>query len=251
MKETCFPFTKDMVNALLDGRKLVTRRPLVIPEGWELRDRKLSKITSSHPKKGKWGALIRRGVDTDFPQADLIPAPCFIDDLVWVRETWGVVNHTFDENGNMVEWTPDRPARRVKEMKFGKGYYTGHAIYRADGEMRWCDDFEDEVSAWHPSIHMPRAASRTTLIVTDVRIERVQEITEEQAILEGMPTREEAQRMAVESGLGWYQNPVVWFKNLWDGLYSNWNKNPYVWAIEFKVVKKNISEVLEELKDAA
>lgn len=151
----------------------------------------------------------------------------------------------------MVEWTPDRPARRVKEMKFGKGYYTGHAIYRADGEMRWCDDFEDEVSAWHPSIHMPRAASRTTLIVTDVRIERVQEITEEQAILEGMPTREEAQRMAVESGLGWYQNPVVWFKNLWDGLYNNWNKNPYVWAIEFKVVKKNISEVLEELKDAA
>lgn len=76
-----------MVNALLDGRKLVTRRPLVIPEGWELHDRKLSKITSSHPKKGKWGVLIRRGVDTDFPQTNLVPAPCFIDDLVWVRET--------------------------------------------------------------------------------------------------------------------------------------------------------------------
>ncbi|MDI7855118.1 hypothetical protein [Vibrio parahaemolyticus] len=248
MKETYLPFTADMVNALLDGRKLVTRRPLVIPEGWELHDRKPSKITSSHPKKGKWGALIRRGVGTDFPQSDLVTAPCFVGDLVWVRETWGVVNHSFDEDGNMVEWTPDRPALPVKELKYGKGYYTGSVIYRADGEMRWCNDFEEEISAWHPSIHMPKAASRITLKVADVRIERVQEITEEQAVLEGMPTDEECQRKAIESGLSWYQKPVTWFKNLWDGLYNNWSDNPYVWVIEFEVVNKNVSEVAEELK---
>ena len=243
MKETCLLFSADMVNALLDGRKLVTRRPLVIPDGWELHGRKPSKITSSNRK---WGALIRRGVGTDFFQS--VAAPCFVGDLVWVRETWGVVNHSFDEDGNMVEWMPDRPVLPVRELKYGKGYYTGSVIYRADGEMRWCNDFEEEISAWHPSIHMPKAASRITLKVTDVRIEQVQDITETQAVLEGMPTDEECQRMAVESGLSWYQKPVAWFKNLWNGIYSDWDANPYVWVIEFEVINKNISLVVEELK---
>jgi len=249
MKETYLPFTADMIKALLDGRKLVTRRPLTVPNGWELHDRLPTKITSPHPKKGKWGALIRHGVGTDFPQSDLVSAPCYVGDLIWVRETWGVVSHAFDENDNLIEWIPDRPSLPIKEMKYGKGYYSGHAIYRADGEMQWSDDFGESKSAWHPSIHMPKAASRLTLRVTDLRIERVQDITEEQAVLEGMPSREECQIRAIESGLDWYQKPVVWFKKLWDSIYSDWSKNPYVWVIEFEVISKNISEVRATLPE--
>lgn len=98
---------------------------------------------------------------------------------------------------------------------------------------------------------MPRAASRLTLKVTDVRIERVQDITEEQAIKEGMPTDEECQRMAIESGLGWYQKPDIWFKNLWDSIYGNWHQNPYVWVIEFEVIHQNVDKYLESVKEAA
>lgn len=251
MKTIPMIFNTEMVKALLSGSKAVTRRPLTVPDGWDLHGRKPSKITSSHPKKGKWGALIRRGVGTDFPQSDLVSAPCFVGDLIWVRETWGVISHSFDEDGSFIDWTPDRPALPIKELKHGKGYYTGYAIYRADGEMQWCDDFGEEKSAWHPSIHMPKRASRLTLKVTDVRIERVQDITEEQAVLEGMPTSEKCQRMAVESGLSWHQKPVTWFKSLWDSIYNDWSNNPYVWVVEFEVIHLNVAQVINQMEATA
>ena len=245
MKHVPMIFNSAMVKALLDGRKTVTRRPLRIPEGWELADTKLSKITSSHPKKGKWGALVRCGVGTEFPQADLITASCSVGDLIWVRETWGVISHSFDEDGILMEWTPDRPALPIKELKHGKGYYTGHAIYRADGEMQWCDEFGEENSAWHPSIHMPKAASRITLKVADVRIERVTDISDEQAVSEGMPSREEAQRMAVSAGLEWYDRPTKWFKRLWQQIYGDesWSPTQFVWVIEFEMINQNVTNV--------
>ncbi|EOW9163192.1 TPA: hypothetical protein AB5E57_001619 [Vibrio cholerae] len=242
MKVTYLPFNKDMIIGLLDGRKTATRRVIKIPEGWELHDSKISKITSSHPKKGKWGALIRKGLNTSFPQSDLVSAPCAAGDLVWVRETWGVISHEFDENGNIKKWNPDRPSTQVKELKLGKGYYTGHVIYRADGEMRWCNDFEDEISAWHPSIHMPREASRLTLKITDVRIERVQDITEADAIKEGV-------HPASPSSLIWPYRTT--FMELWDDLYKSWCDNPYVWVIEFEVIHQNVDVYIKNMNKAA
>jgi hypothetical protein len=101
-----------------------------------------------------------------------------------VRETWGVISHDFDERGDIVNWVPDRPAQPIREMPFGRGYYSGHVIYRADSDAEWAGDDDgggETRSAWKPSIHMPRMASRILLEITDVRVERLQGISEEQA----------------------------------------------------------------------
>lgn len=231
MKTIPMIFNTEMVKALLSGSKAVTRRPLTVPDGWELHDRKPSKITSSHPKKGKWGALIRRGVGTDFPQSDLVSAPCFVGDLIWVRETFAALGH---DDYNQVN--PNDVAS-VHEYRYKAS---------ENPNLANCSDHEVRGYKWVPSIHMPKHASRLTLKITDVRIERVQDITEEQAVLEGMPTSEKCQRMAVESGLSWYQKPVTWFKSLWDSIYNDWSNNPSVWVIEFEVIHKNVAQVINQ-----
>ncbi|WP_063664307.1 hypothetical protein [Aliivibrio fischeri] len=246
MKSVGMVFNAEMVKALLSGNQTVTRRPVNIPDGWAFD--KVGKITSPHPKKGTWGAFIRKGVGTQFPETDLVKAPCWIGDEIYVRETWGVVSHDYDENDNIVEWSPDRPSMIIKDMKFGQGYYSGNIIYRSDGEFSWSDDYGDEISAWKSSTNMSKEISRITLKVTDVRIERVQDITEEQAISEGMPTNKECQKIAIDSGLGWHQKPVTWFKSFWNGLYNNWDDNPHVWVIEFEVIKSTIVRELHEIK---
>ncbi|TOP71767.1 hypothetical protein CGH11_12995 [Vibrio parahaemolyticus] len=211
MKQMPMIFNTEMVNAILDGRKTVTRRPVKYyrPVQW-----KLSIINGKVVESLRGGEPLPTGIQL----------PCFVGDLIYVRETWREFKHS-DECG-----------------------CSDYCSCPATGTILYFASHDDGESKWKPSIHMPKAASRITLKVTDVRIERVQEITEEQAVLEGMPTDEECQRKAVESGLSWYQKPVTWFKNLWDGLYSNWSDNPYVWVIEFEVVNKNVSEVAEGLK---
>lgn len=163
MKARPMIFNTEMVKALLDGRKSVTRRPLIIPEGWELKDRKLTKITSSHPKKGKWGALIRQETFDDKYQHDIITAPCFVDDLIYVRETFRLFHHS-DECG-----------------------CSDYCSCPASGTPIYFADVGRDENTWKPSIHMPRRFSRLTLKVTDVRIETISELRKnaEQVAKEG------------------------------------------------------------------
>ena len=236
MKAIPMLFQTELVRALLEGRKTVTRRPLDIAIGWELKDRKPTKITSSHPKKGKWGALIRKETFDDKYQHDLVTAPCFVGDLIYVRETFAALGHNDYQQVNPNHIT------EIHEYRYKASEKESIAN---------CEDHEVRGYKWVPSIHMPKHASRLTLIITDVRIERVQDITEEQAIKEGMPTDEECQKLAVESGIGWYQKPAIWFKNAWNSIYNNWDQNPYVWVIEFEVIHKNVDQVINEMKVTA
>lgn len=109
----------------------------------------------------------------------------------------------------------------------------GTFLYRADGKC--------EVAAWKPSIHMPRWASRIILEVTGVRVERVQEIDLHGVISDGTDTVDNN-----ENRVGFTVGGVVkWsthcYRKLWDSIYgeseNRWIKNPWVWVIEFRMVK--------------
>ena len=89
-------------------------------------------------------------------------------------------------------------------------------FYRADGDLSHPEDGSEAL--WRPSIHMPRWASRITLKIVSVRVERVQEISRADEIAEGTPDG-------------------MFFDCLWDSINAKrapWSSNPWVWVIEFR-----------------
>ena len=187
-------FNTDMVRALLEGRKTVTRRVVKPQPVW-----------SSCGMRWVW------------------------KNVGWWREEWNPIE--------TITWkhTPYRPGDilYVRETFFE---HKSHFYYKADGKH--------EILAmlgitfkWHPSIHMPREAARIFLRVTDVRVERLQEITEEQAITEGFE--------AYHSDSGYYEPATLGFVETWDStikpadhaLYG-WDANPWVWVIEFERIAR-------------
>lgn len=235
MKERPIIFNAEMVRAILDGRKTQTRR--LVP-AWQLP--KHYPDNTENPRYN-WMATAQRhrrwgyGVFGETEEAcakelsEMAPCPFgSAGNRLWVRETWGVVSHDFDENEQIIDWVPDRPATAIHEMPFGNGYYSGHAIYAADGEFTWGDDDgSGEKSCWKPSIHMPRKACRLVLEITDVRVERLRSMSQQDARAEGVI----AASGPMEAGLA--------FRQLWESIYGadSWQANPWVWVIEFKRVE--------------
>jgi len=137
----------------------------------------------------------------------------------------------------MADWAPDRPAKAIREMRFGQGYYSGHAIFAADGSFTWAGDDDgggEPRSAWHPSIHMPRAASRILLEVTAVRVERLNDISCADARAEGAETHlyecyDFDYKVAPE---------LANYRRIWESLYGagSWDANPWVWVVEFRSI---------------
>jgi hypothetical protein len=214
MKERPILFNTDMVKAILDGRKTQTRRPVKNQpsNGWAFEDAAsggaFGRIKSSHPKKGKFGAFIRRGVGTDFPETDIEVSPFGMPGgRLWVRET------------------------------FALGLCTESTIaYRATHKPSDLEEGWFETIQWKPSIHMPRWACRLVLEITSVRLERVQDITEDDAKAEGTITEE----MTAKAGLAWRFGDRKQFQDMWDKVYPNsWAKNEWVWVIEFKIAELN------------
>ncbi|HBS5783782.1 TPA: hypothetical protein MAK70_000368 [Klebsiella pneumoniae] len=248
MKERGMIFNGEMVRAILDGRKTQTRRPIK----W-----KQTRFTEIGEREdgSKWPCSEDAEHACDFWH----PCPFgAVGDRIWVRETWGVVSHELDEDGRIQPWKPDRPATAIHEMPFGNGYYSGHAIYAADGDFTWGDDdgYEDGRSCWKPSIHMPRAASRILLEITDVRVERLNAISEEDAIAEGMQgvicpcckgdseystSQYDAETLAVvdEIPCRACESNRSKFFTLWDSIYGYGQHciGEWVWVIEFKRVE--------------
>jgi hypothetical protein len=223
IKERGILFSAPMVSALLDGRKTVTRRAVKgIALKW-LEEFDPSYVAHTENAMCPYGKPGER---------------------LWVRETWGVISHDFDEHGNMIDWEPDRPASAIREMRFGQGYYSGHVIYRADGEATWAGDDDgggDDRSAWKPSIHMPRIASRILLEITDVRVERLQDITEDQAEAEGaapawLDENDNDNDTVHAAAPPTYRRG---FAQLWRDINGTgaWDANPWVWVVEFRCLK--------------
>lgn len=233
MKERGMIFNGEMVRAILDGRKTQTRRPI------KWKQTRFTEIGEREDgSKWPWSEDAEHACDFWHP----CPFGA-VGDRIWVRETWGVVSHAFSDDGLMIDWVPDRPSTAIHEMPFGNGYYSGYAIYAADGDFTWGDDdgYEDGRSCWKPSIHMPRAASRILLEITNVRVERLNAISEEDARAEGI----------IDGGCLNCGEPEPCgcanpepdatdaFAYLWQSIYGqeSWNADPWVWVIEFKRVE--------------
>lgn len=239
IKERGMIFNGEMVRAILEGRKTQTRRimkpqPESCPRGghwWPSNVFKTMLHIEGEMQNGEggWGGLVGDAC----PFGD-------VGDRIWVRETWGCVSHELDEDGRIQSWTPDRPATAIHEMPFGNGYYSGHVIYAADGVFTWGDDdgYEDGRSCWKPSIHMPRAASRILLEITDVRVERLNDISDEDAKAEGVPKSNKFPDTYL-TPKGDFADADIAFQRLWESIYGeeSWQDNPWVWAIEFKRIE--------------
>ena len=206
-------FNTEMVRAILDGRKDATRR---IVKGF-IPDDAVWGYTAFTPK----GYISWRGTFADGYGEKFFKLPCEPGDILYVRETWEHFECCCcegDEHGNCY--------REPQQSALNKR--CGCYMYRATDEI-----YGD--ARWHPSIHMPKEAARIWLKVTDVRVERLQEITEEQAKLEGCNS-------------GMLTGPCTargQFENLWNStikksdldLYG-WDANPRVWVIEFDRCEK-------------
>lgn len=197
-------FSEDLVRAILDGRKTQTRRVL------RQQPKNAVGICGYCPS----GFAEYRG---DACTCDEIPCPYFEGMRLWVRETW---SHAVTKKGQAcIAYRADRSARFALHRDSGEGDFAFL------GES--CEPWIEEEFKWSPSIHMKRAYSRIDLEITDVRAERLQDISEEDAIAEG------AQCAGFPAAL---TNRGA-FGKLWDSIYGNWNANPWVWAVTFKIVQ--------------
>ncbi len=213
MRERPILFSAPMVRAILDGRKPQTRR--IIRDEW-------------------WRCLDPEDED-DRAQA-LTMCPYGVPgDRLWVRETWGpsYAQHVSSGRSRTLGGTWGCPAHPE---------WRACVVYRADGDMPQAPDGY-ETAGWIPSIHMPRWVSRITLEITGVRVERLQEISEDDARAEGVTTSDIPVRINGELGTMHTFGPDAHrqaFRLLWDvinGKRAAWASNPWVWVVGFKRVE--------------
>lgn len=214
-------FNTEMVQAILDGRKTMTRR-LVKPTQFMglLPDKCKNGTPEEFLKEKKY--MFKPYCD--MTDEELIQTaykePYQPGDILYVRETWehfDCCSCEGDEHGNCQK----EPQKSVLD-KYGCGCY----MYRASDEI-WGD------AKWHPSIHMPKEAARIWLKVKDVRLEQLQEITIDDIRNEGLTS------MSVHAGD--MEIAFEEWKILWDSTIKKsdldiygWDANPWVWVIEFE-----------------
>ena len=186
-------FNTNMVRAILDNRKTVTRRVVKFVD----------------KKNPNWTGYKKDGIVLYNGKNEICNkrAPYQTGDILYIRETW----NEWDDGYIYKAWDEPFPQ---------PGYYPG--------------------MTWHPSIHMPKEAARIWLKVTDVRAERLQNITDEQAIREGL------REVKYDVNTGQKKSAALeWFPIIWDSTIKKadidrygWDANPWVWVIEFERCEK-------------
>lgn len=246
VKERPIIFSGDSVRAIIDGRKTQTRRPIKdvprdahtfcrVSDGWVIwcggrscgDQAEYDRFTAeSYPEGG--------GIRCPYGQPG---------NRLWVRETWQFVdgnarhrNTAFVEGIPSARLGPAAPWKGVQDTR----PITWRAMYRADGpapEHKLYGNFP-----WNSPVYMPRWASRLLLEVTDVRVQRLQEISEQDAQAEGVPfdgTYWLGGLHLVKGTLQCWPTASEAFARAWDvinGKRATWSSNPWVWAITFRVV---------------
>lgn len=194
-------FNTEMVRAILNGRKSCTRR-LIKPQPDEKHTYPLGFVNDSTERKniGSFGfGTSELGGSIQYVKPSYQPG-----DILYVRESYS-------------------------ELSFGY-------VYKADGENI---DHLGNVIKWHPSIHMPKEAARIWLKVTNVRVERLQEINGDDALAEGVDKYIHANGTLNED------QTITSFIGIWNSTIKKsdlaqygWDANPYVWVIKFERCEK-------------
>lgn len=197
-------FNTEMAQAILEGRKTVTRRAVKFPPGWN------PKFTGYIPDRAVlYGS-------NNIPAAK---SSVQVGDVLWVRETWSQVY--------------------IRQKRY---------LYKADAD-RGVGEGANLPIRWHPSIHMPQEAARVFLRVTDVRVERLQDITAEGALDEGtnveFPEPKPSYISLAYTEMRLKTAARQSFASLWDSTIKpadrptyGWEANPWVWVIEFERCEK-------------
>lgn len=198
MKERPILFSGEMVRAILEGRKTQTRR-VVKPQ---------PEIYSTSYLEAPYH------IELAMPGCRGLYPPSFTKeyctygkrgDRLWVRESFNT------------DWG-DR----------------GQVLYKADGGSAIAAGYSSE-PRWKPSIHMPRWASRITLEITGAGVERLQEITSDDAYREGVERPDGIHFKNYLNGPE-QESPIGSFRTLWESINGadSWNANPWVWVVEFR-----------------
>ena len=191
-------FNSEMVCAILDGRKIQTRRPVDGPK-------------RAYPDN-HWSIINNELVSWPGDFAETEPLRCpygEVGDLLWAKESYRTCSQ----------------CDYVKPSLLSRGE---PILYEADQMVRTTGCVMIKPGKLRRMRFMPRWASRLTLEITSVRVERLQDISESDAEAEGI----ESILVPPDGGSQPYREG---FKNLWGSIYQNWDANPWVWVIEFKV----------------
>ncbi len=229
MKERPILFSAPMIRAILDGRKTQTRR-VVKPQPPSAHRFAGFTVSSTHTDDEGKAVWASSDVSALLKDAHRVRCPYgAAGDRLWVREAWNGPFFTEDEALDVDDLSLfDVPER---------------CAYKADGGTtpEYIDADDNLVCKWCPSIHMPRWASRILLEVTDVRVERLQEISEADARAEGASYHDG--RGVGHSG--WrhdygdvHANARSAYARLWKHIHGpgSWDANPWVWVVEFRRV---------------
>ena len=213
MKELPILFSTPMVQAILAGNKTQTRRivkpqPIVCDDargGHYWPSNAVQSMVHVEKELQDYDGIWRGLIDDCNPFGG-------VGDRLWVRETFRLYDS--DECPHA-----DFPCGCPRN---------GTPLYKASHD---CSDGEK----WKPSIHMPRKAARLFLEITNIRIERLNDITSEDAKAEGFDYSTHPSAIEMGYAIGAKTN----FRVTWEQIYgqNEWNKNPWVWVVEFKVIQ--------------
>lgn len=248
-------FSAAMVRAILDGTKSQTRRALKpIPYNREGCAVDINLAPTARFTEGADGGFYYA---FDHPNGGPLTAHrarFAIGDRLWVRESW-FVDHADCQDG------PYQAPEGMSQQELKENGFLHFAA--TDDPNSW----EAERPRWKPSIHMPRWASRLTLTVTDVRVERLQDISEADALAEGVPSNEDyigshaaeycpkcngsgvhggfgANYGVIEVDCAQCETPQQRYRNLWNHINGPeaWDANPWVVAVSFTAEQRNIDQ---------
>ena len=224
IKERPILFSALMVRAILDVRKTQTRRVMKFqPPSSDYQLSRLMDTTDrtlrKHIGKLHWVKMDGLNIVDETPDYFLCPYG-EIGDRLWIKET-------YCKHGALISYKADDD---------------WIAEYRKSSDFNVIDN-----PKWEPSIYMPRIASRITLEITDIRVERLQDISEDDAIKEGIskvPFRPDdgfplcdGFMVGKDDGVsGLLASPITAYKKLWESINGkgSWDLNPWVWVIQFK-----------------